>query len=43
MERPAAKRWWVWSITRDDAVVYRILDTRSRHAAREVLAGYTAS
>ena len=41
MERPAAKRWWVWSVTRADAVVYRILDTRSQHAAREVLAGYT--
>src|SRR6266545_6326069 len=41
MERPAAKRWWVWSVTREDAVVYRILDTRSQHAAREVLAGYT--
>src|SRR5881296_1925529 len=41
MERPAAKRWWVWSVTREDAVVYRILDTRSQQAAREVLAGYT--
>jgi hypothetical protein len=39
MERPAAKRWWVWSVTREDAVVYRILDTRSQHAAREVLTG----
>ena len=41
MEKPAAKRWWVWSVTREDAVVYRILDTRSQHAAREVLSGYT--
>jgi transposase len=41
MDKPAAKRWWVWSVTREDAVVYRILDTRSQHAAREVLAGYT--
>ena len=41
MERPAAKRWWVWSVTREDAVVYRILDSRSQHAAREVLAGCT--
>ena len=41
MAKPAAKRWWVWSVTREDAVVYRILDTRSQHAAREVLAGYT--
>jgi transposase len=41
MERPAAKRWWVWSVTRDDAVVYRILETRSQHAARQILARYT--
>jgi len=26
MERPVAKRWWVWSVTREDAVVYRILE-----------------
>jgi transposase len=41
MERPAAKRWWVWSVTREDAVVYRILETRSQQAARDMLAGYT--
>jgi len=40
MERPAAKRWWVWSVTREDAVVYRILEHRSQHAGREVLAGF---
>jgi len=41
MERPVAKRWWVWSVTREDAVVYRILETRSQHAARQALAGFT--
>jgi len=41
MERPVAKRWWVWSVTREDAVVYRILETRSQQAARDMLAGYT--
>jgi len=41
MERPVAKRWWVWSVTREDAVVYRILEHRSQDAAREVLAGFT--
>jgi transposase len=41
MERPAAKRRWVWSVTREDAVVYRILETRSQQAARDMLAGYT--
>ena len=40
MERPASKRWWVWSLTREDAVVYRILETRSQHAAREMLGSY---
>src|SRR2546428_7765158 len=41
MERPVAKRWWVWTLSREDAVVYRILETRSQQAAREILAGYT--
>jgi len=41
MDRPGAKRWWVWSVTREDAVVYRILETRSQQAARDMLAGYT--
>jgi transposase len=41
MEKPAAKRWWVWTLTREDAVVYRILETRSQQAAREILAGYS--
>lgn len=27
MEKPAAKRWWVWSVTREDAVVYRTRST----------------
>jgi hypothetical protein len=41
MERPVAKRWWVWSVTREDAVMYRILGQRSQHAASEVRAGFT--
>ncbi len=41
MERPVAKRWWVWTLSREDAVVYRILETRSQQAARALLAGYT--
>jgi transposase len=36
-----SKRWWVWSVTRDDAVAYTILDSRSQEAARKVLNGYT--
>ena len=34
------KRWWVWSVTREDAVSYTILETRSHEAARRVLNGY---
>src|SRR5712692_10328998 len=41
LERPGAKRWWVWTLSREDAVVYRILETRSQQAARALLAGYT--
>lgn len=35
--KDTAKRFWVWSITREDAVAYRILPSRSTDAAREVL------
>jgi len=37
---PESKRWWAWSVTRDDAVTYTILASRSKEAARQVLAGY---
>jgi transposase len=36
-----AKRWWAWSVTREDAVAYTILESRSQEAARQVLNGYT--
>ena len=36
-----APRWWVWSVTREDAVAYVILASRSQSAARQVLTGYT--
>ena len=34
------KRWWAWSVTREDAVSYTILASRSQDAARQVLNGY---
>ncbi len=34
------KRWWAWSITREDAVAYTICESRSHEAARHVLNGY---
>jgi transposase len=40
METKAAKRWWVWSVGTEEAVSYKILDSRSQQAAREVLGEY---
>jgi transposase len=37
---PESKRWWAWGLTREDAVTYRILESRSQDAARQVLDGY---
>jgi transposase len=37
---PQSKRWWAWSLTREDAVWYTILESRSQEAARQVLNGY---
>src|SRR5262249_3116618 len=34
------KRWWAWSLTREDAVTYTILESRSQEAARQGLNGY---
>jgi transposase len=40
METKAAKRWWAWSVGTEEAVCYKILDSRSQEAAREVLGNY---
>ncbi len=40
MQKGGSKRWWVWSLTGSDAVIYRILDSRSESAAAEVLGNY---
>jgi transposase len=40
MKGRGSKRWWVWSLSGQDAVVYRILDSRSQAAARQVLGDY---
>jgi transposase len=37
---PESKRWWAWGLTREDAVTYMILESRSQDAARQVLDGY---
>ena len=37
---PSRIRWWAWSVARDDAVTYTILESRSQEAARYVLDGY---
>jgi hypothetical protein len=36
---PRSKRWWAWGLTREDAVTYTILESRSQEAARQVLNG----
>ena len=36
----ARKRWWVWGLAGEDAVVYKILDSRSEASAGKLLAGY---
>jgi transposase len=41
MKKGASKRWWVWSVAREDAVSYRLLSSRSTDAARTVLDDYT--
>jgi transposase len=38
--KDGAKRFWAWSVTREDAVGYRILASRSSDAAREVLGDF---
>jgi hypothetical protein len=40
MKESPSKRWWVWSVAREDAASYRLLPSRSTDAARQVLAGY---
>jgi transposase len=41
MKKGPSKRWWVWSVAREDAVSYRLLPSRSTDAARTVLGDYT--
>jgi transposase len=40
MEKNNSKKWWAWAKAGSDAVHYKILDSRSQDAAREVLNGY---
>jgi transposase len=40
MEQRGSKRWWAWSVGTEEAVCYRILDSRSEGAAREALRDY---
>lgn len=36
----ARKRWWVWGLASEDAVIYKIFDSRSQESAGKLLAGY---
>ena len=40
MDKKHSKRWWAWVTASRDAVHYKILESRSQQAAREVLNGY---
>ena len=40
MEPGRSKTWWVWALCRPDAVVYRLLGTRSAAGAATVLGDY---
>jgi len=40
MEPGRSKTWWVWALCRPDAVVYRLLGTRSAEGAATVLEDY---
>lgn len=40
LDKRQSKSWWAWSITAPDAVFYRLLDSRSQQAAREVIGDY---
>ena len=40
MDKKDSKRWWAWVTASKDAVHYKILESRSQQAAREVLNGY---
>jgi transposase len=40
MGKEGSKRWWAWAACGDDAVFYKILDSRSQEAASEVLPDY---
>jgi transposase len=40
MGQAQPKRWWVWAVATRSAAFYRILDSRSQQAGREMLKGY---
>lgn len=40
MGKGKSRSWWVWSVTRGDAVFYRLLSSRSTQAARDLLGEY---
>jgi transposase len=40
MEKNNSKKWWAWAKASSEAVHYKILDSRSQDAARQVLNGY---
>lgn len=40
LEKKGSKKWWVWAVASDDAVYYRIRDSRATESAEGLLDGY---
>ena len=40
LDRKGSKKWWVWAVANDDAVYYRIRDSRATESAEGLLDGY---
>jgi transposase len=40
LEKKGSKKWWVWAVASDDAVYYRIRNSRATESAEGLLDGY---
>jgi transposase len=40
LEKKGSKKWWVWAVASNDAVYYRIRDSRATESAEGLLEGY---
>jgi transposase len=40
MDRSSSKKWWAWCLATDDAVFYRISESRSAEAAKQIVGDF---